>query len=128
TGELSGGQSQSEYRKYGVYGDLTLGFNDYLFLNVTARNDWSSTLPADNNSFFYPGAGISFIASDALPGIKSDNGLSYLKASVNVTKTGNDPGVYQNNGTFFAPSNFPYGSTAGLSQSSADPDPNLGPE
>lgn len=128
TGNLEGGQAMSEYRKWGVYGDLTLGFNDYLFLNVTARNDWSSTLPKDDRSFFYPGAGISFVASDAFPGMKSDNGLSYFKTSVNVTKTGNDPGVYQNNGTFFAPGNFPYGSTAGLSQSSADPDPDLGPE
>ncbi|SMC61678.1 SusC/RagA family TonB-linked outer membrane protein [Cellulophaga tyrosinoxydans] len=128
TGDLIGGQSSSFYRKLGVYGDLTLGFNDYLFLNLTARNDWSSTLPANNQSFFYPGAGLSFIATDALPSIKTDQGLSYLKLNFNITKTGNDPGVYATANTFFAPANFPYGSITGLSQSSRDTDPNLGPE
>ena len=55
--------------------------------------------------------------------------LSYLKASSNVTKTGNDPGVYQTNQNFFCSgSTFPYGSTAGLSQSRTEPDPNLNPE
>jgi TonB-linked SusC/RagA family outer membrane protein len=128
TGNLDGGQSQSEYRRWGVYGDFTLGFRDYLFLNFTARNDWSSTLPEDNRSFFYPGGGISFVASDAFNGMVSSNGLSYLKLNANVTKTGNDPGLYATAGTFFAPSNFPYGSTAGLAQSSTEPSPDLNPE
>lgn len=112
----------------GVFGDLTLGYNDYLFLNITARNDWSSTLPEDNRSFFYPGAGISFVASDAFPGMQSDQGISYLKGSFNVTKTGNDPGVYQTSGTFLAPTGFPMGSTAGLTQSARVASPDLNPE
>src|SRR5690606_34754476 len=128
TGSLAGGQEQSEYRRYGVFGDLTIGLGNFLFFNVTARNDWSSTLPEGNRSFFYPGAGISFVATDAFPGIQSDRGFSYLKASVNATKTGNDPGVYQTAVTFSAPTNFPYGSTAGLSQGARDVDPNLNPE
>lgn len=128
TGNLEGGQSQTEYRRFGVFGDLTLGFRNFLFLNVTARNDWSSTLPEDNRSFFYPGAGISFVATDAFPEMQSDQGISYLKATFNATKTGNDPGVYQTAGTFSAPSNFPYGSTPGLTQGSRDVDPNLNPE
>ena len=128
TGNLTGGQSMSEYRRYGVYGDLTLGFRNFLFLNVTARNDWSSTLPENNRSFFYPGAGVSVVFSDAFPEMKSDNGFSYLKGSFNATKTGNDPGVYQIASTFSAPGNFPYGSTAGLTQSNRDADPNLNPE
>ncbi|WP_026810018.1 SusC/RagA family TonB-linked outer membrane protein [Arenibacter latericius] len=128
TGDLGGFEESQNYRKIGVYADWTLGFKNYLFLNVTARNDWSSTLPEDNRSFFYPGAGLSFVATDAFPGIVNDRGINYLKANVNVTKTGNDPGIYATAGTFFAPANFPYGSTVGLSQSSRDPDPNLNPE
>ena len=140
TGELGGSQESQAYRKMGVYGDLTIGFKEYLFLNVTARNDWSSTLPADNRSFFYPGAGISFIVSDALPEIKGDKGLSYFKTNFNITKTGNDPGIYATNSSFVAPNDgnntyddsspysFPYGTTVGLSQSNRDPDPNLSPE
>ena len=128
TGNLEGGQSQSEYRRYGVFGDLTIGFRNFLFLNATARNDWSSTLPEDNRSFFYPGAGISLVVSDAIPDIKGDRGISYLKTSFNATKTGNDPGVYQTAVIFSAPTNFPFGSTAGLAQGSRDVDPNLNPE
>lgn len=128
TGELGGSESTSEYRKVGVYGDLTVGFRDYLFLSATARNDWSSTLPKANKSFFYPGVGVSFVASDAFSEIKGDGGLSYLKLSANLTKTGSDPGSYAINNVFSAPSNFPYGSTAGLSQSGRDADPNLSPE
>ncbi|UFH46738.1 SusC/RagA family TonB-linked outer membrane protein [Flavobacterium galactosidilyticum] len=128
TGELGGGEYADQFRRQGVYGDFTLGFRDYLFLNVTARNDWSSTLPKDNNSFFYPGAGISFVVSDAFPGIKSDNGIDVLKATVNVTKTGNDPEVFATQGIFSAPAGFPYGSLTGLSQGSRDPDINLNPE
>jgi TonB-linked SusC/RagA family outer membrane protein len=128
TGDLVGEQETQNYRKLGVYADFTLGYKQYLFLSATARNDWSSTLPVDNRSFFYPGFGVSFIATEAIPELISDKGLSYLKANFNVTKTGSDPGVYATAGTYFAPDNFPYGSIAGLSQSSRDPDPNLSPE
>jgi len=126
TGDLIGEEASSNYRKQGLYADFTLGFKDFLFLNVTARNDWSSTLPKNNNSFFYSGAGLSFVVSDAFPGIKGD--IDYLKTSVNVTKTGNDPGIYAIGSTFSAPAGFPYGSTTGLSQSNRDPDINLSPE
>ncbi|WP_326935471.1 SusC/RagA family TonB-linked outer membrane protein [Flavobacterium sp. PL11] len=128
TGELGGGESTTLFRRQGVYGDLTLGFKDYIFLNVTARNDWSSSLPKDSNSYFYPGAGLSFLVSDAFPNIKSDNGISVLKATVNVTKSGNDAGAYDIQGIFAAPAGFPYGSTVALSQGSRDPDINLNPE
>lgn len=55
--------SEKEIRS--VYGSLNLGYNDYLFLNLTGRNDWSSTLPVDANSFFYPSVGVSFVFSEA---------------------------------------------------------------
>ncbi|MFV0248650.1 MAG: SusC/RagA family TonB-linked outer membrane protein, partial [Tenacibaculum sp.] len=128
TGELEGRERTENYRKIGLYADLTLGHKDYLFVNITGRNDWSSTLPKNNRSFFYPGAGISFIASSAIPELVSDKGISYLKASFNITKTGNDPDIYSTQGTFSSPDNFPYGSLAGLSQSNRVPSPNLKPE
>ena len=128
SGELVGSESYSQFRKVGVYGDVTVGFKDFLFLNITGRNDFTSTLPTESNSYFYPGAGLSFIVSDAFPEITSDKGLSYLKTSFNVTKTGNDPGAYASNNIFFVPGNYPYGSTVGLSQSSRVADPNLSPE
>ncbi|NRT15047.1 TonB-linked SusC/RagA family outer membrane protein [Flavobacterium sp. 28A] len=128
TGDLTGSEATSMFRRQGVYGELTLGYKEYLFLTGTARNDWSSALPKDNNSFFYPGAGLSFVASEAFPGITSDNGIDLLKATFNVTKTGNDPTAYQIQGVFAAPDGFPFGSTVGLGQSLRDPDAQLNPE
>lgn len=58
-------------RLMGVYGQADLGFRNYLYLNVGARNDWSSTLPKDHNSFFYPTVGLSFIFTDAFEVLKT---------------------------------------------------------
>ena len=128
TGELQGGEGSTQRRKLGTYGDLTLKYKNFLSVNITGRNDWSSTLPEGSRSFFYPSAGISFIPTDAFPGLKSNQGIGYLKLRASITKTGNDPGIYQTQGTFFSPTNFPYGTTAGLSQSNQEPAPDLKPE
>jgi hypothetical protein len=50
-----------------VFATATLGYKGYAYLELSARNDWSSTLPVDNASFFYPGVGASFVLSDAIP-------------------------------------------------------------
>ena len=52
-----------------AFGMATLNFRDYLYLTVTGRNDWTSTIPLGQNSFFYPSVSTSFILSDAVPGI-----------------------------------------------------------
>lgn len=65
----------------GVYLDLTLGYKDWLFLNMVGRNDWSSTLERENNSIFYPGASVSFIPTSAFEGVSGDV-LNYLKLRV----------------------------------------------
>ena len=62
----------------GVYLDATLGYKDFLYLNVVGRNDWSSTLEQENNSLFYPGASLSFVPTSAFPEIQG-NALNYLK-------------------------------------------------
>ena len=128
TGELLGGEERELFRRQAVYSELSIGFKEYLFLTGTARNDWSSSLPIQNRSFFYPGAGLSFIASEAFPGIKSDNGIDNLKATFNITKSGNDAQAYATKAIFASPAGFPYGATTGLSQGSRDPDFNLNPE
>ena len=128
TGELGGSEYLSQERKVGVYGDLTLSYKNFLYLNFTGRNDWTSTFAKENRSFFYPGGGISLIISNAIPSLVSDNGLSYLKTSLNITKTGNNTSPYAANSTFFAPTGFPFGTTPGLSQSSRIVANDLGPE
>ena len=82
----------SEKRINSVYGFGQLGFRNYLFLDVTGRNDWSSTLPADNRSFFYPSVGISGVISDmtTLPEL-----ISFAKVRASYAKVGNDTDPYQ---------------------------------
>ncbi|WP_025741877.1 SusC/RagA family TonB-linked outer membrane protein [Aquimarina pacifica] len=62
----------------GVYFDSTFSYDDYLYLNLAGRNDWSSTLELDNNSLFYPAASVSFIPTTAFTNLESD-ALNYLK-------------------------------------------------
>ncbi|MDH4057407.1 MAG: TonB-dependent receptor, partial [Cyclobacteriaceae bacterium] len=64
---LTGGRLNylEEQRRIGVYGNATLEYNDYLFFNVMARNDWTSTVEEDNRRILYPGASISFIPTQA---------------------------------------------------------------
>ncbi|MBR3915271.1 MAG: SusC/RagA family TonB-linked outer membrane protein, partial [Bacteroidales bacterium] len=59
------GESRYEKQVNSLYGFLNLSFRNYLFLDLTGRNDWSSTLPMDNNSYFYPSATLSFILTEA---------------------------------------------------------------
>ncbi|MDH5400129.1 MAG: SusC/RagA family TonB-linked outer membrane protein, partial [Cyclobacteriaceae bacterium] len=62
---------ESLRRLIGLYGQFEASYNDYLYLTLLARNDWSSTLPKDNNTFFYPGANLSFVFSELVPGIEN---------------------------------------------------------
>jgi len=79
-------------RIIGVFGDLTLSYRDYLFLNVTARNDWSSTLPMANRGFFYPSVSTAYIFTEAL-GIKGQF-LSFGKLRMSYARIGNDAEPY----------------------------------
>jgi len=96
-------------RLYGAYFDMSLSYKDYLFLNLVGRNDWSSTLPKENNSYFYPGASVSFIFTDALS--IPDNILNSGKIRVAATKVGNDAGPYRTRTNYFI--NTPYTTPGG---------------
>lgn len=82
---------------FGVYGDFSFDYKNYLFLNVTGRNDWSSTLPVNNNAYFYPSASVSFVLTEAFPnlGIVSKDILSYAKLRANYANVGSDEDPYQ---------------------------------
>ncbi|MEM9673634.1 MAG: SusC/RagA family TonB-linked outer membrane protein [Bacteroidota bacterium] len=82
---------------YGVFGTLTLNIAEELFLNLSARNDWSSTLPEANNSFFYPAASIGW---DFTNTFNIDNPVfSYGKLRASWGQVGNDaPFAVTNNG------------------------------
>jgi len=128
-GETSGTEGLSTTRVIGYYGDLTLGYNDYLFLHVSGRNDSYSVLSKSNRSFFYPGADLSFVLTDAISSLKENPILSYAKLTASATKVGNvnvDP--YSLQTVFSTGAGFPYGSTAGFTVGDTYADPNLKPE
>lgn len=77
-----------------LYGSVSLGYQDYLFLDATLRNDWSSTLPTNNNSFIYPSFTGSFVFSQ-LEGIKQLDWLSFAKLRLGWAQVGNDTDPYQ---------------------------------
>jgi TonB-linked SusC/RagA family outer membrane protein len=85
------GETQSKRRLIGLLGDATLGYKDMLFLNLTARNDWSSTLPLENNNYFYPGVTLSWVFTELLP---KNNIISFGKARLAYGRTGNDASPY----------------------------------
>src|SRR5438034_878384 len=76
-----------------LYGSASFGYRDWLTVDLTGRNDWSSTLPKNNNSLFYPSVGAAFIFTDAL-GLQS-NWMSYGKLRASWTRVGNDTDPYQ---------------------------------
>ena len=84
--------SQVKREIQSVYASAEAGYKNYLFLNVTGRNDWSSTLGENNYSFFYPSVGGSFVFTDAL-NIQSRI-LSYGKIRASYAEAGNDASAY----------------------------------
>ncbi|MEO0526871.1 MAG: SusC/RagA family TonB-linked outer membrane protein [Bacteroidota bacterium] len=79
-----------EDNQAGIYLDATLGYKNWLFFNVVGRNDWTSTLERENNSIFYPGASLSFVATDAFDGLQGDF-LNYLKLRVGYGSSASFP-------------------------------------
>ncbi len=77
-----------------LFGQAQLGFRDFLFLEATGRNDWSSTLPDDNNSYFYPSVSASFIFTDALSSMVP-SAMSFGKLRASWARVGNDADPYQ---------------------------------
>lgn len=82
----------SDKRIYSIYGLASFGYADQLYLDLTARNDWSSTLPLDNNSYFYPSASLSWLANYTL---NLPETIDMLKARVGWAKVGNDTSPYR---------------------------------
>ena len=89
---------ESKYRIYGALGNASLGYKNAAFLEISARNDWSSTLPAESNSFLYGAIGGSVIFTD-LFNIKNDV-INYGKVRGSYGTSGKDAGIYLLNSYF----------------------------
>jgi len=84
--------SESRQRTNSLFGSMELSYNKYLFLTLTGRNDWFSTLPMDNNNLFYPSAALSFVFSDAL---KLPEVISFGKIRTSTAQVSGDTDPYQ---------------------------------
>ena len=98
------GMSTTETELQSVFGTVNLGFRNFLFLDLTGRNDWSSTLPVDNNSYFYPSVSLGWVVTETF-GL-TNNVLSYLKLRGSYAEVGGSAGAYMLNGTFGASQPF----------------------
>lgn len=116
--------NSSKRRLIGAFADLTLGYKSYVFLNLTGRNDWSSTLPINQRSYFYPAVATSFIFSDAFD-LKNDF-FSYGKIRAGWAKVGNDASPYSINDVYVILDPYKSQSRARLGYTAHDP--NLQPE
>lgn len=82
------------YRIVSAYGDFTISWDNFLFLNATGRNEWTSTLKRPNNSFFYPSLSLSYVFSDQF---KMPYWLNFGKARISYAEVGKDTDPYETN-------------------------------
>ncbi|RAJ03924.1 TonB-linked SusC/RagA family outer membrane protein [Chitinophaga skermanii] len=135
-GPITAVNSNSKRRLVGLYGALNVGYKDILFLDVTARNDWSSTLPKNNNSFFYPSVSASWIYSDLFKEAGLSHIINYGKLRASYAKVGNDADTYLIRDVYsktslsggFGSTLFPFNNIPGFTVGDRVGNPNLKPE
>lgn len=116
---------RSRQRVNSLYGQAEIGYRDYLFVELTGRNDWSSTLPEAHNSYFYPAISTSFIFTDAFPSLQGGL-LSYGKVRAGWAQVGNDAPPYQLVDPYVA--DVPFAGAPRLTASNTLRNANLKPE
>ena len=130
TANLFNSDATTRRRYAGVFGSVKFGIKNSLFLDITGRNDWSSTLPYSHNSFFYPSASLSYVFTERLHIPK--NILNYGKLRFSYAQVGKDAPSYSVGTYYFSAAGFPFTSVGnsypGSRRSSVFFDPNLLPE
>lgn len=126
---LAGGEGNVRATQVGAYGLVTVGFKDFLYVNLTGRNDWRSVLAKENRSFFYPKADVSFIVSDAVAPLRDSEFIDALKLRASVSKVGQvNIAPYALLTTFDQGYGFPYASGGGFGIGNRLVSPDLEPE
>ncbi|RIW13311.1 SusC/RagA family TonB-linked outer membrane protein [Algoriphagus lacus] len=120
---LRGASQEFSKRINSIYSFGNLAFKDHLFVELTVRNDWSSTLPASNNSFAYYSGGVNYVMSEA---VQLPKKWSYAAIRFNAASVGNDTDPYQLNNTFQFNQN--YGSFIRVTNRTVLNNPQLKPE
>lgn len=118
------GQYKEQYRIIGAYGELTAAYDDFLFLTVTGRNDWTSSLEKENRSFFYPSASLSYVFTQ---NIKMPTWLSSGKLRMSLAEIGKDAKPYSTS-VVYVPDGSPINNTSLWTRSNAAGVNDLRPE
>ncbi len=84
---------ESEKNVFGVYGEASFDYDNFVFLNVSGRNDWTSTLEQDNNSLFYPGVSLSFIPT-SVDAIGNSDAVKFIKLRAGFGSSARFPEPY----------------------------------
>lgn len=116
-------QFNSKKKINSLYGFGQIGYKNILFLDITGRNDWSSTLPVNNNSYFYPSATLSAILSDM---IQMPRNVSLIKVRAAYAEVGNDTSPYSLTNVFN--NQIAWGSNQAKTESSTLSNADLRPE
>lgn len=114
--------TKSQKQINSVFASASFGYNRMLYLDLAARNDWSSTLPSNNNSYFYPSVSLSWVASEVL---KNDM-FDFLKFRAAIAQVGNDTDPY--NILLAYDLRQPFGSSSRVSYPNTLPNSILKPE
>jgi len=122
-GDPETGMSHSTIRSNSVFANASIGWRDQLYVDMSARNDWSSTIRDD---FFYPSVSLSWIPTQTIPGLKNDI-LTFLKLRGVLAEVGNATTAYRNRAVYNAVSNS-FNGTTQLSKSMTYPNAGLRPE
>lgn len=125
TTQIFASQGKSVRRLVGFYGDLMVDYKNFLFLNITGRNDISSTLPTENNSFFYPSVNLGYAFSE---NFDMPSWFTFGKLRASWAEVGKDTNPHILGAFFVSPSVFPLNGQVGFSKSSQFGDPALRPE
>ncbi len=97
-------------RSYAFFANVDLAYDDYLFLNLTGRNDWTSLLDQSKNNYFYPSVGLSFIPTKAFDALDNNDILRYAKIAGSFVRIGNNNvAAYAINDLFNSGTGYPFG-------------------
>ncbi len=119
------GNSIVQLRNVGVFGEFKIDYKNKLFLSVTGRNDWISTLPKDNRSFFYPSISLAY---DVHSLFGEGDFFTYGKLRASWAEVGKGPGFGKIGHYFVADGDFPFGGSGGYRSSTALGDEDIVPE
>jgi len=122
-GDAVTSMDHSHIRSNSVYGNFSLGFKNMLYLDASARNDWSSTI---RQAFFYPSVSLSWIVTESFPALKANNVLTFWKLRGGIAQVGSATSAYRN--SYYYYSSGAFNGVAQMYKSNTYPNLNLKPE